>query len=141
MKKQTKNIIIALAVLLVLGIAAAVLLMMPPAEDPFDVDAPDTQTQNEPTLLIDRSITDVKQIVIENGFVDETWTLIPMKDENAVDQNNTFTFKGWEDEEVIHTQALSAARSFYMLYSVKDMGDVENLADFAQTVADIFLGF
>ncbi len=130
MKKQTKNIIIALAVLLVLGIAATVLLLMPPAEDPYDVDEPTAQTQDEPYLLINNEITDVKQVVIENGLVDETWTLVPMMDENAQAQNNTFTFKGWEDEAVVHTEALSAARSFYMLYAVKDMGEVENLADY-----------
>lgn len=130
MKKQTKNIIIALAVLLVLGIAAAVLLMMPSAEDPFNIDEPITQTSNEPFLLIDREISEVKQIVVENGFVDETWTMIPTKDMNAGEQNNTFTFKGWEDEAVINSKALSAARSFYKLYSVKDMGDVEDLSEF-----------
>ena len=75
-------------------------------------------------------ITDVKQIVLENGLVDETWTLIPTKDENAQELNNAFTFKGWEDEDVNLSEALSAARTFYTLYSVKEIGEVEDLSEY-----------
>lgn len=129
MKKQTKNIIIALAVLLVLGIAAAVLLVMP-ENDPLGVEDTPAQTTDEPEVLIDHVITDVKQIVLENGLVDETWTLIPTKDENAQELNNAFTFKGWEDEDVNLSEALSAARTFYTLYSVKEIGEVEDLSEY-----------
>ncbi len=128
MKKQTKNIIIALAVLLVLGIAAGALLMTP--DNSIDLEEAASQAQGEAELLVDHVITDVKEVVIENGLVNETWTLIPTKDENAQELNNVFTFKGWEDENVNLTEALAVARSFYMMYSVKEIGEVEDLSEY-----------
>lgn len=128
MKKQTRNIIIALAVLLVLGIAAGALLMTP--DNSIDLDEVSTQPQSEAVLLIDHVITDVKEVTIENGIVDETWELVPTMDENAQELNNVFTFKGWEDEEVDLTKALAAARGFYMMYAVKEIGEVEDLSEY-----------
>ena len=128
MKKQTRNIIIALAVLLVLGIAAGALLMTP--DNSIDLDEVSAQPQSEAVLLIDHVITDVKEVTIENGIVDETWELVPTMDENAQELNNVFTFKGWEDEEVDLTKALAAARGFYMMYAVKEIGEVEDLSEY-----------
>lgn len=128
MKKTTKNIIIALAVLLVLGAAAAVLLLTTPVEEPEEETSSTSSTTME--KLIDQSITDIKDVVIDNSESGESLTLVPAKSGEDSEENNTFTIKGWEDEDVITANVLSLAQSFYSVTPTKEIGQVENLAEY-----------
>ena len=67
MKKTTKNILITLAVLIVLGIAAVLLLTMPePAAEESSEPTETSQAEAEP--IIDGSAAEVKQITLKNNI-------------------------------------------------------------------------
>lgn len=128
MKKTTKNILITLAVLLVLGIAAALVLTMPePAAEESSAESSET-VEEENELIIDRSAAEVKQITLENNIVDETWEIVPIKAEDG--SVSDFTFKGWEDASVMTSDISTIARSFYTLYEIKEIGEVKDLAEY-----------
>lgn len=129
MKKTTKNILITLAVLIVLGIAAVLLLTMPePAAEESSEPTETSQAEAEP--IIDGSAADVKQITLKNNIVDETWEIVPVKAEDGTEAIGTFTFKGWEDENLSVSNISTLARSFYTLYAIKEIGNVQNLAEY-----------
>ena len=128
MKKTTKNILITLAVLIVLGIAAALLLTMP--EPAAEESSETSQVVDETKQIIDRSAADVKQITLKNNLVDEVWEIVPVKNEDGTDATSTFTFKGWEDVSLSITNVSTVARSFYTLYAMKEIGEVADLAEY-----------
>ena len=125
MKKTTKNILIALAVLLVLC-AATVLLLLMPDQNADETGETSTTEQAENEQIIEHSADQVKQITLKNNIVDETWEMVHTDGESVSD----FTFKGWEDADVLVSNVSSVARSFYTLYSVKEIEDVTDLAEY-----------
>ena len=126
MKKTTKNIIIALAVLLVLGIAAAVLMLTgTPAEE--EAESSSSASSEAAEKLIDRSITEVKNIVVESAESGETLTLLPTKSDPESEENDTFTIEGWEDEAVLTSNVQNLAIRFYSVTPSKEIGTVQNL--------------
>ena len=129
MKKTTKNIIIALAALLVLGIAAAVLMLTAP-EAEVQEESSTGSSLYDLTYLIEHDISDVENIVLTTKETGEVWTMIPTKSGPEAEANNTFTFKGWEDEEVILSDVMHVAKNFYSLTSSKEIPDVEDLAEY-----------
>ena len=129
MKKTTKNIIIALAVLLVLGIAAAVLMLTgTPAEE--EAESSSSASSEAAEKLIDRSITEVKNIVVESAESGETLTLLPTKSDPESEENDTFTIEGWEDEAVLTSNVQNLAIRFYSVTPSKGIGTVQNLSEY-----------
>lgn len=128
MKKTTKNIIIALAVLLVLGAAAAALILTNPSAEPEE----SSSSASSETLdkLIDKEIADVKSVAIRNGESGEELTLVPVKSDADSEENDTFTVEGWEDEDVLTSSVLGLAQAFYSITPTKELGTVENLAEY-----------
>lgn len=127
MKKTTKNIIIALAVLLILGIAAAVLLTLPEQAAEEESGTASTSSSEKLDLIIDHSLDEVEKMTLENNIVDETWVIVPPEDENS---SKTLVFEGWEDVNVVDSEISTLARSFYTLYEMKEIGEVEDLAEY-----------
>lgn len=132
MKKTAKNIIIALVVLLVLGVAAVVLMKLPAADSEVQTEESSASSEAivETGSILDNNINDVVEIVVENNIVGETWEIIPTKDSEDVEENNTFTFKNLEGTKVLNSQIASVARNFYLLSSKKVIGEVQNLAEY-----------
>lgn len=129
MKKTTKNIIIALAVLLVLGVAAAVLILTSPSAE-TETDSTSSSSSELADKIIDKEIADVKSVAIHNNETDETLTLVPTKNSADSEANDTFTIEGWEDEDVTTANVLSLAQAFYSITPTKELGTVENLAEY-----------
>lgn len=139
MKKSTKNLIIALAVLLVLGIAAAVLMLTDtPAAEESESSASTSSEETE--KLVDRSITEVKNIVVESKESGETITLIPTKKSEDSEENDTFTIQGWEDEPVLVANVLNLAMKFYSITPSKEIGTVENLSEYGLSGDGLYKG-
>ena len=78
--------------------------------------------------IIDTEIADVESVAIENAESGETITLVPTKSSADSEENDTFTIEGWEDEEVLTSDALSLAQAFYSITPTKELGTVENLS-------------
>ena len=114
MKKTTRNIIISLAVLLVLGAAAAVLILTNPSAVETEESSSSTSSESM-DKIIDKEIADVESVAIENAESGETITLVPTKSSADSEENDTFTIEGWEDEEVLTSDALSLAQAFYSI--------------------------
>ena len=129
MKKTTRNIIISLAVLLVLGAAAAVLILTNPSAVETEESSSSTSSESM-DKIIDKEIADVESVAIENAESGETITLVPTKSSADSEENDTFTIEGWEDEEVLTSDALSLAQAFYSITPTKELGTVENLAEY-----------
>ena len=129
MKKTTRNIIISLAVLLVLGAAAAVLILTNPSAVETAESSSSTSSESM-DKIIDKEIADVESVAIENAESGETITLVPTKSSADSEENDTFTIEGWEDEEVLTSDALSLAQAFYSITPTKELGTVENLAEY-----------
>ncbi|MGN0479618.1 MAG: DUF4340 domain-containing protein [Hominenteromicrobium sp.] len=128
MKKTTKNIIIALAVLLVLGIAAAVLMLTgTPADEETESSS---SASSEAEKLIDHSITEVKSVVVECAETGDSLTLIPTKEDEDSEENDTFTIQGWEDEPVLTSNVQNLAMRFYSITPSKEIGTVQNLSEY-----------
>lgn len=128
MKKTTRNIIIALAVLLVLGIAAAALMLTEP--ETVEEETSSSSAVEETAKIVDKAITDVESVVLENNESGETLTMIPTKSEEDKEENNTFTLEGWEKEPVINANVLNVASKFYSITPSKELGEVEDLAEY-----------
>ena len=129
MKKTTRNIIISLAVLLVLGAAAAVLILTNPSAVETEESSSSTSSESM-DKIIDKEIADVESVAIENAESGETITLVPTKSSADSEENDTFTIEGWEDEKVLTSDALSLAQAFYSITPTKELGTVENLAEY-----------
>lgn len=128
MKKTTKNIIIALAVLLVLGVAAAVLMLTGPSAEPEESSSSASSEAVE--KLVDRSITEVDNIVMESAESGESITMIPTKSSDDKEENDTFTIQGWEDEAVLNSNVLNLAMKFYSITPTKEIGTVKDLSEY-----------
>ena len=129
MKKQQKNILIALAALVFLGAVAAVLMLTGvPAEEPEEDTSSTVSTLTEKVL--DYTIDDIASIDFNSYVLDEEFTLIPTKLNDDVETNTTFTIQGWEDEDVITSSALGLAQRFYSMICLKEIGQVDDLAEY-----------
>ncbi len=129
MKKTTKNIVIALAVLLVLGVAAAVLMLTNPSAE-TEENTSSSESSELADKIIDKEIADVESVAIQNNETGETLTLVPAKNSADSEANDTFTVEGWEDEDVTTSSVLSLAQAFYSITPTKELGTVENLAEY-----------
>lgn len=136
MKKSTKNIIIALAVLLVLGGAAAALILLNPAQTEPETSSSSTSSEAL-DKLIDKAITDVKNITLTNSETGETYTVVPAKKSADSTENDTFTVEGWENEAVLTDDILSLAQKFYSVSPSKEIGAVENLSEYGLSGAGV----
>lgn len=129
MKKQQKNILIALAALVFLGAVAAVLALTGiPSEEPEEDTSSTVSTITEKVL--DYTIDDIASIDFTSNVLDEAFTLIPTKLNDEVEANTTFTIQGWEDEDVVTSSALGLAQRFYSMIRLREIGQVDDLAEY-----------
>lgn len=138
MKKTTKNIIIALAVLLVLGIAMAVLLLTEPKpETEPETSAPSAGFElMDP--IIDNTPADYKKIELTKSENGEVWTMIPIKGTENSEENDAFTFEGWEDQPVMNSNVTDIAYDFYYFRPTKEIENVDDLAAFGLSGDGLF---
>lgn len=130
MKKTTKNIIITLAVLIVLSVAVAVLVLTKPADTDQEDSTSSSSSVETLDMLVDKEITQIQSVVITNNETKESMTLIPTKKDKDSEANDTFTIEGWEKEPVLTENVKALAHKFYSITPSKEIGEVENLAEY-----------
>lgn len=131
MKKTTRNILIMLAVLLVLGGAAAALFLTQPKTG--EEDASSTPVSSAPAETVtDREITEVASISVENQ--ESSFEMIPAEsgagDGSSSGDSVEFLLKGYEDYDVDRSAVTASATSLLSLTAAKSLGEQESLGDF-----------
>lgn len=128
MKKTKKYILISLALLIVLGgVAVALLLTQPKTETDA---AEESSASSEAEKVLDYALSDVRSIDLTSRALGESYTMVPAKSDKSDGANDTFTIEGWEDEDVTEFDVLSVAERLYSFSAVRELGEVENLADY-----------
>ncbi len=129
MKKTRKYIIIGLVAILVLGAAAAVLMLTAPSAEEEGSSTPEVNLEK----ILDYTIADVKSIDVKEKETGDSYTLIPTKKNEDSEGNDTFTIQGWEDENVVKSDVLSMAQRFYSCSALKNLGKQDDLAQYGLT--------
>lgn len=132
MKKTTKNIIIALAVLLVLGGAVAALVLTSPKQE-AESSSESSVSSEALAKIIDKQIGDIKDIEVKNNESGETLRLLPVKGAADSEAADTFTVEGLENADVLTANAASLAEKIYSLTPTKSLGKIENLSEYGLT--------
>ncbi len=125
MKKNVRNLLIMLAVLLVLGGAAWALLALP-QEDAAGEDSSAAAESSQPAqALLAGDAAQVEAIEVDNekgGF-----TMIRIAGEEELDQ---FTIKGYEGYGLNHSVISSGSKTFLELSAAKSLGSRDDLEAF-----------
>ncbi len=124
MKKNVRNLLIMFLVLAVLGGAVAVLLLSSPAgEDATESsDTEDSASDTPQITLIDRELTDVTSVKVENKT--GSYTLVPS-------EGAAFTLEGYEEYDLSVTSMSSAVENLVALKAEKELGQQDSgLEDF-----------
>ncbi len=120
MKKNVRNMLIMLAVLVVLGGAAALLLLFPKSEGDGVSSQVSEVSSTISETVVDRETEEVSSISVENqngGFV-------------MVHRDDGFVLEGYEDCDVNTSLVSSCASSILSVSASKNLGSQENLEDF-----------
>lgn len=129
MKKTTRNILIMLAVLAVLGGAVAALVLTQPQEG---------ETSSSPTVSTApaETVTDVESSQVQSISVENRaggFTMVPgdpSQEESGEDDSPRFVLQGYEEYDVDTDGVTDTALGLLSLTASKSLGEQENLEDF-----------
>lgn len=120
MKKTTRNILIMLAVLLVLGGIVAVLLLVPVKSDE-DTSSTDASVSSAATeTVMDREASEVEKISIKNSEGEFTFKAV----------GEEFTLEGYEDCTLNDSVVTYSAGTLLSMNATKNLGTQDGLAGF-----------
>ncbi|MDO4458567.1 MAG: DUF4340 domain-containing protein [Clostridia bacterium] len=126
MKKQVRNLLVMICVLIVLGAGLALLIFNDPAKKEPEHSHEETAGQ---TKLIDCDETDISVITVNNENGSFTFYQDSETDEDG-NVSLVYRLQGYEDKAVKEGTLKNAAELFYNLDCIKVIGEVENPADF-----------
>lgn len=136
MKKTTRNILIMLAVLLVLGAATAALWLLPSGEPEEESSGTDYSVETEPVIA--RSSGEILSITVENA--QGSYEILPQAAETAASASSgtssetepeiNFTIKGLEDYDLNTSAVTTLAKSLLSVNASRNLGELENLESF-----------
>lgn len=145
MKKQKKLILIMLAVLVVLGGAIAFLLL---SDSDSDASDETSELSEEDTSLITHEESDIVAITVKNTYGSFSFYPTEVEEESSDDSSDSssddssssessdsstsfvYSITGYEDRDVNTSTLSTAAMAFYDLDYTKEIGEVEDEAQF-----------
>lgn len=118
MKKQTKYIIITLAILVLLGGVLALLLKTSPSQEEGDTSSAES---GEKLTLISKEENDIESISVKN--TEDEFTIVPVDADSEI---RDYTIKGYEKYELTTAEINLASSFFATLPYTKELGKVDD---------------
>ena len=124
MKKTVRNIVILLAVLLVLGGTAYLLMNLPKDGDGEESSQPSSSSSAERKELLTREDTEIESVEVKNA--EDEYTIVPTQEDSQLG----FTLEGYEDYDFNTSQVAANVRTMLAFKPAKELGSQDSLDDF-----------